>query len=267
MRVTVLGCGGSGGVPLADGTPGGNWGDCDPAEPRNRRSRVSILVEAAEGGTALLIDASPDLRRQILDNAVARIDAVIFTHAHADHCHGLDELRAVSRRQRGPIPAYMSAETRGQLTARFDYAFESSAPRDSLYPALMTDLLLAGPTEIGGLPVVPFVQGHGPETTLGLRIGDLAYSTDAVALDEAAFAALEGVRLWIVDALRERPHPTHSHFDQTLAWIARVAPERAILTHMNQEADYRALLARCPPGVEPAYDGLVVELPEATPDR
>ena len=260
MRVTLLGCGGSGGVPLADGTPGGNWGACDPAEPRNRRSRVSILVEETPGGAALLIDASPDLRRQILDHAIGRIDAVVFTHAHADHCHGLDELRAISRRQRGPLPAYMSAETRALLTARFDYAFESSKAADSLYSALMTDRVIDGPCEIAGLPVVPFVQGHGPETTLGLRIGALAYSTDVVSLDEAAFAALEGVRLWIVDALRERPHPTHSHVAQTLDWIARVAPERAILTHMNHETDYRALLERCPPGVEPGYDGLTVDL-------
>ena len=214
----------------------------------------------SSGGTTLLIDASPDLRQQVLEHGVRRIDAVLFTHAHADHCHGLDELRSVTRRQRGPIPAYMSAETRGVLAARFDYAFTSSKHVDSLYPPLMEDRVIEGPTEIGELTVIPFVQDHGPETTLGLRVGDLAYSTDVVGLAEAAFAALAGVRLWIVDALRERPHPTHAHIERCLQWIARVRPERAILTHMNQETDYATLLARCPQGVEPGYDGLTVDL-------
>ena len=262
MRVTILGCGGSGGVPLADGTPGGDWGACNPGNPRNRRSRVSILVqaEADKDSASLLIDASPDLRQQILDNDVRRIDAVLFTHAHADHCHGLDELRSVTRRTRQPIPAFMSEETRHLLTQRFDYAFASSRQGDSLYPALFEDRILDRETEIGGLRVRPFVQDHGPETTLGIRIGDLAYSTDVVSLDDAAFEALQGLKLWIVDALRWRPHPTHSHIEQTLEWIARVAPERAILTHMNQETDYAELLAHCPPGVEPGYDGLTIDL-------
>ena len=266
MRVTILGCGGSGGVPLADGTPGGNWGACDPSEPRNRRTRVSVLVEqhSGGGGTTLLIDASPDLRQQILDRGVRRIDAVLFTHAHADHCHGLDELRSVTRRTRRQIPAYMSAQTRALLAERFDYAFASSKSPDSLYPPLMDDRVIAGPTEIGGLTVIPFVQDHGPETTLGFRIGGFAYSTDLVRLDEAGFETLAGLQLWIVDALRERPHPTHSHIEQTLEWIERLRPARAVLTHMNHETDYQALLARCPDGVEPGYDGLTVDLDGVT---
>ena len=260
MKVTILGCGGSGGVPLADGTSGGNWGACDPSNPRNRRRRVSVLVEAAE--TAILIDASPDLREQILANEIGRIDALLFTHAHADHCHGLDELRALVYRQGGPIPTYMAARTRRQLTDRFAYAFTSSREEDNLYRALLDDLEMAGPTEIGGVTVLPFVQQHGRETTLGFRIGDFAYSTDVSALDEAAFARLEGLQLWVLDALRDRPHPTHSHIAQSLDWIARVKPARAVLTHLNQEVDYAELAARCPEGVEPGYDGLTVELPD-----
>lgn len=260
MKVTVLGCGGSGGVPLADGTPGGNWGACDPANPRNRRRRVSILVE--QGGKSILIDTSPDLRDQIISSGLDHLDAVLFTHAHADHCHGLDELRALAYRNRdkAAIRAYMSAETQTFLRNRFGYAFASSRNPDSLYRPILEDHCIDGPITIGDMTVTPFVQDHGPETTLGFRIGDLAYSTDVVALDEAAFAALAGIKVWIVDCLRDQPHPTHSHTAQTLEWIARVKPERAVLTHLNHQIDYADLAARCPPGVEPGYDGLVIDL-------
>jgi phosphoribosyl 1,2-cyclic phosphate phosphodiesterase len=260
MKVTILGSGGSGGVPLAAREPGGDWGACDPGNPKNRRRRVSIHVE--EGATSLLVDASPDLRLQLLDNNITRLDAVLFTHAHGDHCHGIDDLRAMSHSQGGPIDAYMDATTRARLTQRFGYVFASSRDPDSLYPPTLADRVIDGPFRVGEVTVVPFVQGHGPETSLGFRFGPAAYSTDLSSLDEAAFAALAGVKLWIVDCLRFRPHPTHTHFDQTLEWIARVKPARAILTHMNHEADYDELLARCPPGVEPGYDGLVVELEE-----
>jgi phosphoribosyl 1,2-cyclic phosphate phosphodiesterase len=258
MKVTVLGCGGSGGVPLAGRDPGGYWGNADPANPKNRRRRVSVLVE--EGNTRILIDTSPDLRQQILDNGIAALDAVLFTHAHADHCHGLDELRGLVYGRGAPIDAYMDARTRELLTVRFDYAFASSRSPNNLYPALMNDRVIDGPFEIGGIPVRCFEQQHGPDVTLGFRLGDFAYSTDASALDEAAFAALAGVKLWIVDCLRDEPHPTHSHTEQTLEWIARVKPERAVLTHMNERLDYDDLLRRCPPGVEPGYDGLVLEI-------
>ena len=257
MKVTILGCGGSGGVPLADGTPGGNWGACDPANPKNRRRRVSILVESGE--TAVLVDTSPDLRAQLLDAPVRRLDAVLFTHAHADHCHGLDELRGLMRAQGGPIDAYMDAQTRQALTARFAYAFASSCDPESLYGPVFRDHVLNGPEEIGDIRATPFIQGHGPETTLGFRLGPVAYSTDAVALDDAAFAALDGIEVWIVDCLREAPHPTHSHLEQTLQWIARVKPARAILTHMNHQIDYEVLRRRCPAGVEPAYDGMIID--------
>jgi phosphoribosyl 1,2-cyclic phosphate phosphodiesterase len=258
MRVTVLGCGGSAGVPLAGREPGGTWGKADPANPKNRRSRVSVLVE--EAGTRLLIDTSPDLRQQILDNDITALDAVLFTHAHADHSHGLDELRGLVYSRGGPIDAYMDPRTRELLTTRFDYAFASSRSPNNLYPPLMTDRVIDGDFAVGPVTVQSFVQEHGPESTLGFRLGDFAYSTDASALDEAAFAALEGVKLWIVDCLRDEPHPTHSHTEQTLEWIARVKPGRAVLTHMNERLDYDELLSRCPPGVEPGYDGLVIEV-------
>lgn len=260
MKVTILGCGGSGGVPLASGEPGGTWGACDPENPKNRRRRVSIHVE--RGATSLLVDASPDLRLQLLDNAITRLDAVLFSHAHGDHCHGIDDLRALAYGQGGPIAAYMDAATRARLTRRFDYAFASSRDPASLYPPILADRVADGPFRVGDMTIVPFVQGHGPETSLGYRFGPAAYSTDLSDLDEAAFAALAGVRLWIVDCLRFRPHPTHASFDQVLAWVARVKPERAILTHMNHEVDYDEIARRCPTGVEPAYDGLVVEVAE-----
>ncbi|MGD1880037.1 MAG: MBL fold metallo-hydrolase [Kiloniellaceae bacterium] len=264
MKLTVLGCGGSAGVPLAGREPGGYWGNADPANPKNRRSRVSILVEVPSGTgekpTRILIDTSPDLRQQILDNDIHDVDAVLYTHAHADHCHGLDELRGLVYGRGKPIDAYMDARTHSLLTARFDYAFVSSRTASNLYPALMADHVIDGTFSLGGHPVQSFVQQHGPDISLGYRIGDIAYSTDASALDENAFAILHGVKLWVVDCLRDDPHPTHSHTAQTLEWIARVKPERAILTHMNEKLDYDELLSRCPPGVEPGYDGLVAEI-------
>ncbi len=258
MKVTILGCGGSGGVPFADGTPGGNWGVCDPGNPKKRRRRVSILVE--QDTTVLLVDASPDLRAQLLDAGVGRIDALLFTHAHADHCHGLDDLRAMAYARGRPIDAYMDPGSREVLTRRFGFAFTSSRDPESLYTPVLNDIPIEGAIELGGIAVTPFVQGHGRETSLGYRLGEMAYSTDAVSLDEAAFAALAGIKLWIVDCLRDRPHPTHSHLTQTLEWIERVGPARALLTHMNHELDYEDLKSRCPAGVEPAYDGLLVEI-------
>jgi phosphoribosyl 1,2-cyclic phosphate phosphodiesterase len=258
MKVTILGCGGSGGIPVADGSPGGYWGACDPSEPRNRRRRVSILVQ--HGDATFLVDTSPDLRVQLLDAGVERLDAVFFTHGHADHSHGIDELRGLVYRRGAPLPAYMDAAARADLTERFPYAFASSRDPESFYPPLMTDVMINGGATIHGVEVTAFVQGHGAETTLGYRFGPVAYSTDVDSLDEPAFAALAGVKVWIVDCLREAPHPTHSHLAQTLDWIARVAPERAVLTHMNHQTDYAALRALCPPGVEPAYDGMVIEV-------
>lgn len=264
MKLTVLGCGGSGGVPIAGREPGGSWGLADPANPKNRRMRVSVLIEGEgeEPGSRvrILIDTSPDLRQQILDNDIVALGAVLFTHAHADHCHGLDELRGLVYARRKPIDAYMDRQTQTALTQRFHYAFASSRTAENLYPPLLVDHVIDEPFKIGRVPITTFVQQHGPETTLGFRCGDVAYSTDASDLDEQAFAALEGVKLWVVDCLRDDPHPTHAHVAKAFEWIERVKPERAILTHMNEKLDYDELRSRCPPGVEPGYDGLVVEV-------
>jgi phosphoribosyl 1,2-cyclic phosphate phosphodiesterase len=253
LRVTVLGCGGSLGVPMT----GNVWGDCDPANPKNRRRRPSILVETAS--TTVLVDTATELRDQLNDAGATRIDAVLFTHAHADHVHGLDDLRPFVF-GREAIPAYADAATIRQLNHRFAYAVDTVEMDRGLYrPIMRVREIAAGAMEIGDLAIEVFEQGHGKGTSLGFRFGPFAYSTDAARLDEAAFAALEGIRYWIVDATRREPHPSHSHLDQTLEWIDRVGPERAWLTHMNQSMDYDTLCASLPDHVRPAHDGLVIE--------
>ena len=249
MRVTVLGCGPSTGVPVI----GGNWGRCDPNDPRNRRRRVSVLVEI--GSIVILIDTSPDLREQLLDAGATWIDAVVLTHAHADHVHGIDDLRSVNRLMGRAIPLFADAKTLTEIGRRFGYVLEPSPEPGRFHKPTLE------PREIRGFPVLPFVQDHGFSTTLGLRIGGFAYSTDVTELDDNAFDAVEGIDLWIVDCLRREPHPTHSHLAKTLSWIARVQPHRTVLTHMDQSLDYRELSAELPSGVEPGYDGLVIELP------
>ena len=256
MRVTVLGCGGSGGVPLV----GEGWGACNPANPRNRRRRVSILVE--HGNAAILVDASPDLRQQLLDADCHRLDAVMFTHDHADHSHGIDELRFVRRPRGEALPAYGDGPTLASLTQRFDYIFrQSTVGSGVLYRPFLRAVEVTGPFRFAGLDVTPFAQDHGHGSkTVGYRFGNMAYSTDVVDLPEASFAVLGGLDLWIVDCLRFEPHTTHSHFARTISWIERLRPRRAVLTHLNHMIDYDVLAARCPPGVEPGYDGLVVEI-------
>lgn len=241
------------------GRPGGYWGACDPANPRNRRRRVSALVE--EHGQTILIDTSPDLREQLLAADASRIDAVLYTHDHADHVSGIDELRHIRAKGRAGIECFGAPETMAMIEARFGYAFVQNVSGSGvLYRPFLTRRDVEGPFRIGPVPVVPFVQDHGLGTvTTGYRIGDMAYSTDVVDLPEESWAALRGLRLWVVDCLREEPHATHAHLEKTLGWIERARPERAVLTHMNHTLDYEAARRRCPPGVEPGYDGLVVE--------
>ena len=254
MRVTVLGCGPSTGVPVI----GGDWGRCDPGDRRNRRRRVSVLIEI--GAVVMLIDTSPDLREQLLDAGVTRLDAVLLTHAHADHLHGIDDLRSVNRLMRSAIPLYADGQTLAEIGRRFGYVLKPVDEPGRYYKPTLMPHEIVGPFEIRGIPVVPFAQDHGFSTTLGIRIGGFAYSTDVTELHDLAFAAIQGVELWIVDCLRREPHPTHSHLAKTLSWIARVRPRRAVLTHMDQSLDYRELSAELPSGVEPGYDGLVIEL-------
>jgi phosphoribosyl 1,2-cyclic phosphate phosphodiesterase len=256
MKVTMLGCGASMGVPQI----GGDWGACDPADPRNRRRRSSIMVECR--GKTILIDASPDLREQLLAAGVTRIDALVMTHAHADHLHGIDDLRAINRLMRSPIDLYADAATLGDIEQRFGYVFDPLPPDGFFYKPALTPHTIDGPFTAAGIAIVPFAQDHGFSTTLGFRMGALGYSTDVTELDDAAFAALAGIECWIVDCLRYEPHPTHSHLAKTLGWIERVKPRRAALTHLDRQLDYRELAAQLPSGVEPGRDGLVIELPD-----
>lgn len=259
MRVTMLGSGTSSGVPRLGGADGaGDWGDCDPGNGRNRRRRVSALVEHA--GATVLIDAGPDLREQLLGARVTRLDAVLLTHDHADHAHGIDDLRQVFHLMGRPVACFASRDTWDVLRRRFDYVFEGS----DFYPATCTATAIDGPFMVGGMTVTAFAQNHGNIDSTGYRIDAagraMAYSTDVKRLDERAAAALAGLDLWIVDALRRHPHPTHSHLAQTLDWIARYRPARAVLTHLDQSMDYDSLAAELPAGVEPGFDGLVIDL-------
>lgn len=259
MKITVLGCGTSGGVPSV----GGGWGDCNPADPRNRRRRASILVE--EKGTTLLVDTSPDVREQLLAARVRDVSAILYTHAHADHCHGIDDTRGLNRATGRSIPVFADATTLRELQERFAYAFQPPTPgfyRPALEPYVVDPA--HGPFTIGTVTVTPFLQEHVREAdasldSLGFRFNDVAYTTDARNLAPEALALLKGIRVWIVDCLREKPHPTHAHLERTLGWIAQVRPEKAFLTHMDSSMDYATLAARLPPGVLPAHDGLVVE--------
>jgi phosphoribosyl 1,2-cyclic phosphate phosphodiesterase len=259
MRITILGCGGSDGVPMLGGPDGhGDWGECDPANAKNRRTRASIHVAAGDIG--LLIDTSPDLRDQLLANGIGSITDVAFTHDHADHTHGINELRRLARYgQARRIPVHADAPTMDMLRQRFSYAF--AQPMGSPYPPILEPRLIEGPFQLGALAVRPFQQDHGfGQSTLGFRIEDFAYSTDTIGFSDDASGALEGLKVWIVDCVGVRRHPTHAWWDLTLSWIERFRPERAILTHMGASLDYETTRRRCPPGVEPGYDGMVIEL-------
>ena len=250
-KITILGCGNSTGVPMSDG----HWGHCDPAEPRNRRRRSSILIEKDD--TTVLIDAGPDLREQMLSAGVKKLDAVIFTHAHADHTQGIDDLRAFVVYGGTPLPVYGFPELMQQIRARFSYMFGGATAGyyDKPFLAMRE---LTPELRIGALDFTLFEQDHTVCRTIGVRTGDFAYSTDLKHLPDAALQTLDGVKTWVVAAVRREPHIAHAHLAQVLDWIARIGPDLAILTHLNISMDYRQLLDTLPSGVEPAYDGRVV---------
>lgn len=264
LEITILGCGSSGGVPRADG----DWGVCDPAEPRNRRSRCSLMARrksaTAQGDeTTILIDTSPDLRLQTAAGGARRVDAVLYTHDHADQAHGIDDLRAFFIRSRRRIPCFADPATSATLLRRFDYCFASQGG----YPAICElhplppwgeAWAVDGPS--GPIPVVGYDQNHGEVQAAGFRLGPVAYSPDVLTIPPESLALMRGLEVLIVDALRDTPHPTHATVSQALDWIDQLKPRRAILTNMHIDLDYAALKRRLPPHVEPAYDGLRFEV-------
>lgn len=263
LTFTILGCGSSGGVPR----PALGWGACDPSNPKNRRRRTSLLVErrsAGGGRTRVLVDTSPDLREQLLDAGVDWLDGVFFTHEHADHTHGIDDLRALFLHRRRRIDVYLDQQTARTMLARFGYCF--TAPTESEYPPILNEHRIVAGTRVtvggagGPIAVLPFLQDHGDIPSLGFRFGGLAYSADIKGLPPASIAALAGLDVWIVDALRYTPHPSHFSLDDALAWIERIRPGRAVLTNLHADLDYEQLRAKLPPDVEPAFDGMTVEL-------
>jgi phosphoribosyl 1,2-cyclic phosphate phosphodiesterase len=256
VRVTILGCGTSGGVPRLGGKGGmGEWGEADPADPRNRRTRCSILVQ--DGGKTVLVDTSPDVRAQLLAAKVETVDAVIWSHEHADQVHGIDDLRPYTFR-RGAIEAWADRRTLEILRRRFGYVFEAEG--DGFYHALYRVQEIEGPfTAAGAVAVTPIPLDHGSIPSLGFRFGDILYVNDVVRVPEEAFRLMHGAEVLIVDAMRYRPHPTHAHLDLALEWIERVAPERAFLTNLHVDMDYAELDRRTPGNVHPCHDGLVIE--------
>ncbi|MDP2356460.1 MAG: MBL fold metallo-hydrolase [Beijerinckiaceae bacterium] len=256
--VVILGCGSSGGVPRV----GGEWGACNPDNPKNRRRRCSILIEQTrpEGETIVLVDTSPDLREQLLETGTTRLDGILITHSHADHTHGIDDVRPLVIKMRRRVDVYMDDSTEAALRARFSYVFET--PIGSQYSPLMNPMELrhgvgvsiAGPG--GSVAAVPFRLNHGDMDSLGFRIGDMAYTPDVVAIPDASVEFLAGLDLWIIDALRYTRHPSHFSLAEALDWIARMKPRRAVLTNLHTDLDYDALRTELPKGVMVAHDGM-----------
>lgn len=260
-RLTILGCGSSTGVPRI----GGDWGQCDPKNPRNRRRRSAALIEKRSGGgtTTALIDTGPDLREQLISTGTRHIDGVLYTHDHADHTHGIDDLRMIAYAMKRRIPIWADVPTHASLVKRFDYCFATPAGRS--YPPILHghEIVDATPIHVEGaggpIAASPVLQSHGEIMSYGFRIGDLLYSPDINGIPDASLPLFDGLDIWIVDALRFMPHPSHWTVGQTLEAIARVKPKRAILTHMHIDLDYEKLRRELPANVEPAYDGMVVE--------
>jgi len=260
--VILLGTGSSAGVPLIGGEDGsGNWGACDPSEPRNRRTRTSIVIES-DSGMRLLVDTTPDLREQLLTCRIPRVDTILYTHAHADHITGIDDVRILNRIAGRPLDAFATKATLAELTRRFSYAFGPWQPPGFFRPVLVAREVAAGETiATADMRVQLFEQDHGFMPSLGLRIGGFGYSTDVVSLDDAAFAALKGVDTWVVGCfLRRGPHKTHADLSQVLAWARRVGARRTVLTHMSTDMDWSWLQANLPTSVEPGHDGMALDL-------
>jgi len=264
LSFTILGCGSAGGVPRL----GNDWGACDPANPSNRRRRCALLVQrtTAHGTTTVLIDTSPDMREQLLEAQVGTLDAVVYTHSHADHVHGIDDLRQIVFNTRRRLAVHADGPTQDALISRFGYAFIQ--PEGSPYPAILDMHTIDGPFSISGeggqIALTPFRAEHGAMDALGFRIGNLAYLPDAVDIPTESWAHLQDLDCWVVDALRRKPHPTHAHLALTLDWIARARPTRAVLTNMHVDLDHAALVAELPPHITPAHDGMPItyELPD-----
>ncbi|MHA1517144.1 MAG: MBL fold metallo-hydrolase [Alphaproteobacteria bacterium] len=260
LKVTILGCGTSGGVPRI----GNEWGQCDPNNPKNRRRRCALFVEreGPDGVTRVLVDTPPDLREQLIDAGVGLLDGVLYTHEHADHCHGIDDLRMVAYNGRRRVDVYYSKFTGEILRQRFAYCFET--PEGSEYPAVLNGHEIRPGEAVridgagGAIEAVPFLQRHGHSDTLGFRFGDIAYSPDVSDFPEESLRHLAGLDIWILDALRYTHHPSHLSLEQSLVWIERLSPKRAVLTHMHVDLDYETLAGKLPSGVEPAYDGMVL---------
>ncbi|MCF4098351.1 MBL fold metallo-hydrolase [Maritalea mediterranea] len=261
---TILGCGSSGGVPRV----GGHWGDCDPNNPKNRRRRCSLLLQGfyEEGGPAtnVLIDTGCDIREQLLDAGISSLDAVFYTHEHADHTHGIDDLRVLALNDRKRVDVYASKATFARLNTAFDYCF--SAPPHSPYPPILNGHEMeAGDVitiEGEGAPIrlSAFDQEHGSIRSLGFRIGNLAYSCDVSDIPKSSYEALSGLECWIIDALRRNPHPSHFNLEDALHWIEHMKPKRAVLTNMHIDLDYQQVLDETPGHVEPAFDGMQIEI-------
>lgn len=262
LSFTILGCGSSGGVPRMSDKPGGNWGDCDPANPKNRRRRCSLLVErhAAGGTTRVLIDASPDMRAQLLDAGVGTLDAVVFTHSHADHMHGIDDLRQIVYNMRARLPVWADGATQDALLSRFGYVFVQ--PEGSSYPPILTLHTIKGDVVINGaggaITLTPFEVEHGSIDALGFRVGALAYLPDVSEIKPEAWLALQGLEVFILDALRRKPHPTHVHLERALEWIIRSGAQKGLLTNMHIDLDYATVKAETPDHISPAYDGMML---------
>lgn len=258
MKVTVLGCGSSGGVPVV----GVGWGACDPKNPKNRRTRPCVLVDVDDA--TLLVDTSPDLRQQLLNADVNRLDGVLFTHAHADHLNGVDDLRGINRAMHAPLDIYCDEPTLQTISTRFQYVLDPLRPGADIYykPVLHRHLVTPGKRfNVAGIDIDPFDQDHGHTRTLGYRFGAFGYSTDLVNLPETGFRALAGIHTWLLGCFSDRPHQTHVHVEKAISWIERLKPQRAILTHLGPGLDFDELSRGLPDGVEVAYDGMVVDIP------